>query len=406
MSDQPPKGPGWGNAPGGPSDRISPDSIGHLSERDRIDKLREKLPSLLEQFDDKIGGRAERFYPYLLVRSIVGDRGDRPINIPFWESPDIWTAPGDPATSPATPATHGGELTAGAPHTVYAHVWNLGRAPIAGVKVEFYWFNPALSVDDAHAHLIGMTRVDLGPRSSQTCHRLVKCPKPWTPHLIENGHECLVVRATAIGDGLGATHPWDAWANRHVGQRNVHVAAARTNLGALVGSLDATRPPQTRVQLLQVGQQAEMTLRLAAPNLKLDPAVQTLVLAEIRADGSLHLPGTSAGTAGGHAVVAGAAAPTATGAFAVPRIVPSTLLEIARPAVQAGRAATTRPTEVLSSGANLHHLVGHDTLLAPEVVKRITQLKLPAAGQAHVLRIISFLGDQMVGGYTIVVRGR
>jgi hypothetical protein len=60
-----------------------------------------------------------------------------------------------------------------------------GRAPIAGVKLEFYWFDPSLveSFPQNHAHLIGMTRVDLGPRSSRDCHKLVKCPKAWVPVL-------------------------------------------------------------------------------------------------------------------------------------------------------------------------------------------------------------------------------
>src|SRR6516165_8466446 len=58
--------------------------------------LLKELPALM---DKRRGGRANSFMPYLLVRSMLGDRGDRPINVPFWESPDIWTAPGDPATT-------------------------------------------------------------------------------------------------------------------------------------------------------------------------------------------------------------------------------------------------------------------------------------------------------------------
>lgn len=81
--------------------------------------LLKELPALM---DKRRGGRANTFLPYLLIRSVLGDRGDRPINVPFWESPDIWTAPGDPASAPAVPPDHGGVVTAGKPTTLYAHV--------------------------------------------------------------------------------------------------------------------------------------------------------------------------------------------------------------------------------------------------------------------------------------------
>src|SRR5438552_4472238 len=98
MSDKPPKGPG--STPGGPFQQPSPNSIAHKSEIERLKKLRSQLPGLLKQFEEGKRGRAQRFYPYILIRSVVGDRGDRPINVPFWESPDIWTAPADPSVTP------------------------------------------------------------------------------------------------------------------------------------------------------------------------------------------------------------------------------------------------------------------------------------------------------------------
>src|SRR5262249_10214682 len=38
------------------------------------------------------GPRKDEFLPYLLVRSSSGDRGQRPFNGVFWESPDIYVA--------------------------------------------------------------------------------------------------------------------------------------------------------------------------------------------------------------------------------------------------------------------------------------------------------------------------
>lgn len=117
------------------------------------------LNSLLEKFRGIVNNPAGAgvkvevpFLPYLLIRQTVGDHGERPITsnsaITYKSMPDIWVFRGDPATAPPIPAGPGFE-TGGVPvvhmgpnskYTIYAHVWNLGRAPIAGVKVEFFWF--------------------------------------------------------------------------------------------------------------------------------------------------------------------------------------------------------------------------------------------------------------------------
>jgi hypothetical protein len=207
VSDIPPKNPLFDKAPGRAPDQPG-DSIADPEERAVIERLKADFDKLQEKFTHR--GRAQQFLPYLLVRSVLGDRGDRPINVPYWESPDIWTAVGDPPATPAVPDTPGGVVNAGIPNTVYAHIWNLGRAPIAGVKVEFYWFDPSLTIDSNHAHLIGMTRVDLGARSSSDCHKLVKCPKGWAPTFANGGHECLFVRVSSIGDTINPPHAWDA----------------------------------------------------------------------------------------------------------------------------------------------------------------------------------------------------
>ena len=405
MSDQPPKGPGFNTAPGGPADPpAGPNTIAHKSEEERLAKLRADLKGMLAVQGDKQRGRAQSFYPYILIRSLVGDRGDRPINVPFWESPDIWTYTAAPDAAPAVPPDHGGVVTAGVPNTLYAHVWNLGRAPIAGVKVEFYWFNPSLGIVGANANLIGMVRVDLGPRSSPTCHKLVKCPRAWVPSVVNGGHECLVVRASAIGDYLNPAHEWDSWADRHVAQRNIHVALAQADMQRLLTSLEATRPAQTRTQLLQVGEHADIALRIAAPQLKLDTKVQTLVLAELEPDGSLHLSPTAAGTPGGMAPVKPAVAPAAVTVLGAARINPAALLAVK--AAPAPPATAPQQTYVLAqSGANLQTLVGHFNLISPEVLKEVQLLKPPVKGEAQVLRIVSYRGDQMVGGYTVIVQG-
>jgi hypothetical protein len=364
--------------------------------------LLKELPALKDRFQR---GRANSFMPYLLVRSVLGDRGDRPINVPFWESPDIWTAPGDPASAPAVPPNHGGVVTAGQPTTVYAHVWNLGFAPLAGVRVEFYWFDPSLSIDGSHAHLIGMARCDLASRGMTGSHALVKCPTAWTPTLVNGGHECLVVRVEGVGDPIGG-NPWAPWQNRHVGQRNISVVLASLNIGGLITSLNASRAVRTRVQLVQVGaRESELALKIAAPGLRA-AALDTHVLGEIDLTGHLTQVAPEqpppAVLAPVHPLAAGGppAMPTllpegearvidATRTFGNLRVPP----DPAGPSDRTRAARRTMPgshlADLLSEIGTLNH--GHPTV-AP-----------PSRGEAQVLRIASYRGDQLVGGYTIVV---
>jgi hypothetical protein len=132
--------------------------------------------------------------------------------------------PNQPAAgAPAVPANLGGTAQAGAPNTVFAHVWNLGHAPAFDVRVEFYWFNPTLGIEEADANLIGFTYVSLGNRDSPKSHSLVACPVDWVPTFLNGGHECLVVRAfSPMADPL-RTDGFNASLNRHVGQRNIAV---------------------------------------------------------------------------------------------------------------------------------------------------------------------------------------
>jgi hypothetical protein len=177
----------------------------------------------------KMGSRKDEYLPYLVVRAGAGDRGKRPLADVFWESPDLFVAENyDAPSAPAFPPTTGGEARASAPNTLWAHVWNLGLSPVYNARVEFYWCDPSLGINDTAATLIGATHVDLGDRYSGRCHTIVKCPTTWVPTYVNGGHECLVVRAfEPLTDPLGML-PWDAARNRHVGQRNIAVVNAQS----------------------------------------------------------------------------------------------------------------------------------------------------------------------------------
>ena len=190
------------------------------------------------------GPRKDEYLPYLLVRSATGDRGNRPVTGVFWESPDIFVVPNQEADiAPLMPNSFGGVAQASAPNTLYAHVWNLGRAPAFRVRVEFYWFNPSLGINRGDANLIGAAYVDLGDRFSMSPgwqqvatsygqwmsagnHAVVRCPNTWIPTFQNNGHECLVVRVfEPIMDALDPNQ-FAAANDRHVGQRNIAVVQA------------------------------------------------------------------------------------------------------------------------------------------------------------------------------------
>lgn len=214
MSDTPPSGPGFNTAPGSTEPHPDPNSVARQSEVERLAEIKKLWPGLMAAYQERAGGRAQRFYPYILIRSFTGDRGDRPVTLAVGNSsPDIWIAPGDPAGTPAIPSGPGDyRVTAGAEYTIYAHVWNLGRAPSVGIRVEFFWQNFDLPLNVSPPNLIGWTRIDLPPRSSIECHRLVKCPKVFIPQPIDPMN--LFVQATAVGDSID--DPWNPATDRHL----------------------------------------------------------------------------------------------------------------------------------------------------------------------------------------------
>src|SRR5258708_27776617 len=102
---------------------------------------------------------------------------------PYWYlSPDIWTVPGtDPSGPPGSPV-------AGQPTYLWAHVANTGDADAIGVRVDFYWANPALQVLRSTATLVGSAIADVPAGSSQDALCLVA----WTPTIVNGGHRCFL----------------------------------------------------------------------------------------------------------------------------------------------------------------------------------------------------------------------
>lgn len=225
--DTPP--PGWQPGDPRPTRPVVPPNA---TEAELQQLLKDAVTQLIAEGSTpkgpRFGARKDEYLPYLVVRAFGGDHGARTISVPFWESPDIFIAPNLAVDdAPPLPPTLGGLAQAGAPNTIWAHVWNIGRAPVVNARVEFYWFDPSLGFSRDSANLIGVAHVDLGDGSSGRAHTYVKCPVTWYPRFVNGGHECLVVRCfdpllDPLGDSTGP-NSFAAWDDRHIGQRNIHV---------------------------------------------------------------------------------------------------------------------------------------------------------------------------------------
>jgi hypothetical protein len=217
-----------------------------------------------------VGPRANLDLPYLFMRANPGDLGARPIvNAPFWESPDIFVLAGvDPAVAPNKPPALGQIAQAGAPNTLYAHVWNFGNAAASEVVVEFYWVNPSLGINANSVTLIAQTLTAIGAKGSGNSHVMVKCPEAWVPSFVNGGHECLLVRVWDNPSDLPGQPPFDASWNRHVAQRNIHVnppPGAPLNAGVSPAGLAMVQPILIKVGPLY-GAPATVKVDRVSPN--------------------------------------------------------------------------------------------------------------------------------------------
>ena len=138
---------------------------------------------------------------------------------PYWYlSTDIWVVPGsDPNGARGTPV-------AGQPAYLWALVTNNGFDEAKGVRVDFYWANPALQVLRSTATLVGSAFADIAAGGSQE----VLCLVRWIPVIVNGGHECLVAVANHPGDPLPNPLPneFDPPTYPQVAQKNLTVIAA------------------------------------------------------------------------------------------------------------------------------------------------------------------------------------
>lgn len=238
---------------------------------------------------------------------------------------------------------------------------------------------------------------------------LVKCPTAWVPTLVNGGHECLVVRIEGVGDPIGS-NPWAPWQNRHVAQRNIAVVMAAANIASVIEALNASRGARTRLQLVQVGaRESELALKIAAPHLR-PAAIDTYVLGEIDLAGQL-VP--AAPEMPPPAVLAPVHQLAAGGPPAPPKFLPegeAKVIDAQRafgnlrvPEAAAARlGGRTNAGEARARpGGHLADLLGGvSTLNSGHPI-----LAPPSRGEAQVVRIAAYQGEQLTGGYTLVLAG-
>jgi hypothetical protein len=140
---------------------------------------------------------------------------------PAWYfSPDIWVVSGNDPSGPQ------GSPIAGQPADLWARVANNGSTDASGVRVDFYWANPALQVTRSNATFVGSAFADVDAGTSQDALCLV----PWMPTIVNGGHECLVAVANHSGDPLPSPLPdaFDPPTYSQVAQKNLTVVALAT----------------------------------------------------------------------------------------------------------------------------------------------------------------------------------
>jgi hypothetical protein len=153
---------------------------------------------------------------------------------PYWYlSPDIWVVPGNDPTGPV------GNPVAGQPAYLWAHVANTGDTDANGVRIDFYWANPALQVLRSNATLVGSAIADIPAGGAQDALCLVA----WTPVIVNGGHECLVAVANHPADPLPDPPPddFDPPAYRQVAQKNLSVLAASAHASMYAITISAGR---------------------------------------------------------------------------------------------------------------------------------------------------------------------
>jgi hypothetical protein len=371
--------------------------------------LLKTLTAELRAKEDRGRPNREDVLPYLLVRAFVpGDRGARPTwpPTPCWESPDLllidasYTGPFDPSRCAGTPVS-------GNTYRVFVRVFNLGMLAAVGTQVTVYWIDPGFfsGQPGAEPNLIGAAYAEFADRTRAESVRVVEVGPPWAIPLSLTGHECLLATVSTLAD------PWrgvfDANHDRHVGQRNLTIAAGHLDLKSLIGQLATQIPAGGALEIMHGGQAVlPLLTAVSGGRLKDGNSAHSRYVAPniadlphgVLSDGELHLM-TAVRRTSDFLVC-----PTEVVTAAAARTAPARVRAILRD------ASPSFADSVAISGAN-----EDAPSLLTQAIRRMLDIGNLEAGSiaaalggspdtAHLLRFIATdAKDALTGGYSIVV---
>jgi hypothetical protein len=369
------------------------------------ERLKEVLRDLTGKADDKHRRpNREDVLPYLLIRDAPGDRGARPAWPPTacWESPDILLIDAS-YTGEFDPAHCVGNPTSGNTYRAFVRVFNLGRFPALGTQVTLYWVDPGFfgpNSADYEPQLIGGAFVELADRTRPESVQVVEIAPAWHIPYELTGHECLMAIVDCIAD------PWrgvfDSNNDRHVGQRNLTIAAGAMPMTTLLTTLGQRIPRGGTLEVLHGADAVKPILTAVGGRRRhAEPAtapVMDQVAHGVMLDGSLHL--LTAVRRGDSITVA----PTEAMADAVPTIDRTAVPRYLRAAdLQALRNVAVTGTgedahEVLAR--SMQHILDIGNLEAGSIASALGG----GNDAAHLLRFVASDAEgRFVGGYSLIV---
>ena len=206
---------------------------------------------------------------------------------PWWISPDIWVVPGnDPNGAPGSPV-------AGKPAYLWARISNTGNSDVSSSRVDFYWANPSAQMVVGVATFIGSAYADLSAGDTQD----VLCLVPWTPVMVNGGHECVLAVVHGAGDQnpipdpLPNGYPFDPPNHDQIAQLNLSVLQASMLQMPLVMFVNAVGRANKRAHLsVEVAKSADERLLRQLGFIDVHPARDVLVDVKLGREARCHEP--------------------------------------------------------------------------------------------------------------------
>ena len=173
-------------------------------------RKRARLNARLQKELPKVRVRQDGLWPFLLIRTHLGDTGQRPIlEEVLYDSPDIMLIEGDVQAPNQGPPVSTPKV--GRDHTVFVHVWNLGKLAAIGVNLSVYLADPTVP----EPKLLSSTYFNLPDVRSANCHQTIRLSKLFRPAAAD---PTLFARVDDLFDPCGPG--WNERADRHVARRH------------------------------------------------------------------------------------------------------------------------------------------------------------------------------------------